>query len=183
MSACNCKEEWKPVLGFEGFYEISSRGRVRSMRRVIPHPLTGTLTRPGGMMSPCPNTSNYLFVYLSRGGKRVAGVIHRLVAGAFIGRIPDNMQVNHKDGCRQNNCKCNLEIITQDQNMKHAAHVLNSISHGEGHSKAVLNNNKVRRIREMKGCGARTCDIAREFGVAYNTITAVCERRTWARVL
>lgn len=97
----NTKEIWKPVVGYEGLYEVSNLGRVRSLN------YNGTGTK--GTLSEATNKCGYKYLVLCNNGKRKHHLVHRLVAGAFLIN-PNNLpQVNHKDEHKDNNCIDNLE--------------------------------------------------------------------------
>lgn len=98
------KETWKPVVGYEGLYEVSSEGRVRNVKT-------------GKILKPKNNRRGYLFVGLHKNGAVKNRYIHRLVAQAF---IPNNDQcktlINHKDENPRNNSVANLEWCTYKYN-------------------------------------------------------------------
>lgn len=100
-------EEWRPVVGFEGFYEVSSEGRVRSFRRGA----NGRLLRPG------ISSNDYPTVALGRGNSRT---VHSLVAAAFIGPCPEGEEVRHHDNDRRNPRATNLRYGTRAQNIADA---------------------------------------------------------------
>lgn len=103
-------EEWKPVVGYEGLYEVSSLGRVRSLDRFYYR------LHKGKVLSPTKDRYGYLTVTLNCNGKSKTIKIHRLVAQAFI-ENPDNLpQVNHKDENPSNNNVDNLEWCTAKYN-------------------------------------------------------------------
>lgn len=110
-------EEWRPVVGFEGIYEVSSHGRVRSLPRVGPG---GNVLR--GKILEQSIAKGYRFVGLrNNSGAFKAPRIHALVARAFIGERPRGKVVNHIDFNRANNHHKNLEYITHKQNIQHSA--------------------------------------------------------------
>ena len=109
-------EIWKPVACYEGLYEVSNLGRVKSL---------GRIDRFYRRWKSCilkPHTvgKNYLAVSLSNGGKVRSIRIHRLVAEAFIPNPSNKPQVNHKDGNKANNAASNLEWSTNSENQLHA---------------------------------------------------------------
>lgn len=118
-------EEWRSVKDYEGKYEVSDKGNVRSVDREILQPNSKN-GKPkvrkikGKMLCPTDNGSGYLIVGLGKksGGKN--HYVHRLVAEAFIGDIPEGMAINHKDYNRQNNSVENLEICTVRENIMHS---------------------------------------------------------------
>ena len=94
-------EEWKWVKGFEGMYQISNMGRLKSFHR----------DKDGYILSNTNKDGWYLTSNLFDKNKRKTKRIHVLVAEAFIGEIPRGYHVHHKDGNKQNNIVSNLEII------------------------------------------------------------------------
>lgn len=115
---CEDMEEiWKDIEGYEGIYQVSNFGRVKSLGRVI-DTKNGRTTVKGVIMSPCGKP--YLFVYLNKNHKSKYHAVHRLVAQAFIPNLENKPQVNHIDGNKTNNAVSNLEWVTQSENMLHA---------------------------------------------------------------
>src|SRR3979490_3256655 len=103
------KEIWKDIKGYEGLYQVSNLGGVKSIS-------TG-LGRSSGPRVPWPSKTNYLYVSLSNGGKKNF-LLHRLVAIAFIPN-PDNKPcINHKNGIKSDCKTINLEWCTHSENMK-----------------------------------------------------------------
>lgn len=101
------KEEWRPVIGFEGLYEISSFGRVRS----LPH-IDSCGRLQGGIILSVKNSKGwYLTSRLTNGCIRESRRIHRMVYEAFRGEIPKGFQIHHIDGNRQNNRVDNLSLV------------------------------------------------------------------------
>lgn len=97
------KEVWKDVSGYEGLYQVSNMGRVRSF------PRNGSRTNQEIILRQHKNRKGYSVVCLSKLGMQKLCKVHRLVAMAFIPNIANLPQVNHKDENKQNNCVDNLE--------------------------------------------------------------------------
>lgn len=95
------KEIWKPVLGFEGKYEVSNFGNVKSLTR-------NKLLKP-------MSTRGYLQVFLGKNTNRK--YVHRAVWEAFNGPIPEGLQINHLDENKLNNSLNNLSLVTPRENM------------------------------------------------------------------
>ena len=93
-------EIWKDIKGYEGLYEVSNLGRVKSKRKIL-KPING----------------EYLKVGLSKNGIQKTLYVHRLVAETFLGK--SNLQVNHKDEDKHNNNIENLEFVTHKENMNY----------------------------------------------------------------
>lgn len=106
-------EIWKDIPGYEGLYQISNYGNVRSMNYN---------KKVGNIKELKPNTTRdgYLEVHISKDSKRRYFLIHRLVAQAFIDNPDNKPQVNHIDGDKSNNNVSNLEWVTNGENQRHA---------------------------------------------------------------
>lgn len=104
-------EQWKAVAGYEGIYEVSDLGSIRSLDRKnsLGRSIKGRALKPAGV--------RYLKVVLYVEGKRRTVTVHRLVAEAFIG-IPQGMHVDHIDGDKHNNRLSNLQVLSQLENQQ-----------------------------------------------------------------
>lgn len=169
------QEVWKNVLGFEGRYQISNKGRLKSFVRKAPL-----------IMSPGTGTHGYMYALLRKGdGKKHVRLIHRLVVESFIGPIPKKMDVNHKDGQRKFNHIENLEMMSRSENQLHAFRVLHRLikpPRGEEHGHAVLNEKKVIKIRELKKNGASYGEICKQFKCSKGAIAHIVKRRSWTHI-
>ena len=118
------KEEWRDVIGYEGYYEVSNMGRVRSRSREVVN-AKGKPCPPffmeGRVLAQAVNQDGYLKVGLSVRGKLSTHSVHTLVAKAFLGIRPEGLQVNHKDEDRTNNCVSNLEWVTCKENCNYGS--------------------------------------------------------------
>lgn len=122
-------EAWKPITGFDGLYEVSSKGRVRS------------LTRYKKIIKPLVTNTGYYQYQLWNGGICKTGLAHRLVAKAFIPN-PDNKPiVNHKDENKLNNSVENLEWVTHVENCRYGTAIKRRTQHFD-YSKRKINNAK-----------------------------------------
>ena len=108
-------EEWRPVVGYEGLYEVSNIGRVRSLDRYVKGKGKSYFLHKGRVLSPGIKTEGYLIVRL----QRRMFYVHRLVTEAFLPN-PDNLpEVNHKDEDKTNNRVENLEWCDHKYNMNY----------------------------------------------------------------
>lgn len=104
-------ERWKAIVGYEGLYDISDKGRVKS--------LGNNKSRKEKILNPAKNHKGYLFVVLYKDGHGKTIKVHRLVAEAFIPN-PNNLEtINHKDEVKTNNAVSNLEWMSIKDNINY----------------------------------------------------------------
>lgn len=120
-------EKWRDILGYEGYYQISNYGRVRSLDRyVIANKNGGKKLLKGRFMKLTKvkgrenDTSKYYVVNLRKCGENKVCLVHRLVAEAFLENPFNLPEVNHKDGNKEHNFVNNLEWCTYSENNQHA---------------------------------------------------------------
>lgn len=115
-------EIWKPVRGYEGLYEVSNFGRVKSLKRVVnSHPVNCKRTLPEKIRTGRLNKKlGYMMISLSVGNVNKQNYIHRLVAEAFVPNPNNYPMVNHKDEDKANNSVDNLEWCTAKYNMAYS---------------------------------------------------------------
>ncbi|MDD6530572.1 MAG: NUMOD4 domain-containing protein [Prevotella copri] len=111
---------WKPVPGYEEYYECSDNGNIRSLDRYVIQSNGMKRLHKGRELKATLNKNGYLLVPFSVGKKRVQKYVHRLVAETYLGNIKETYTVNHIDGDKRNNQVSNLEIISVGENNKHA---------------------------------------------------------------
>lgn len=115
-------ETWKPIPGYEGAYEVSDLGNVRSLDRITDR---GRKWR-GRAMTPTAMRNGYMLVTLWRDGAQRTRLVHRLVLTAFVGAPEDGTEALHADGNRANNALANLAWGTHAENqrdqLRHGTH-------------------------------------------------------------
>jgi len=164
-------ETWKPVVGYEGLYEVSSMGRVKSLGRVDRFNKKWNCR----IMKPTYVGKHYQMVRLCKKGKTKNQKVHRLVAEAFIPNPDKKPQVNHIDGNKDNNCADNLEWCTNSENQLHAR---------ENGLNSMAKNNATYSIPvdmyTRDGVFVKTfpsmCEAARNTGVKDSNISACCQK-------
>ena len=108
-------EKWLPVIGYDGYYEVSNFGNVRSVR----YDHNGQLIY-SRLLKPAVKQRGYLGVVLCKQGYTSNHLVHRLVAIAFLPNPNDLPEVNHKDGNKLNATVDNLEWCSSSENLHHA---------------------------------------------------------------
>lgn len=174
----NMKPEiWKPVVGWEGLYEVSSLGRIKRIA-----PAHGT--KPGRILKPTLLKVGYNHCGLTRGpGNRIMCRLSRIVATAFHGIPPDGAQCNHKNGKKADDRAENLEWVTPSENVRHRFDVLGIRNpRGEEHHHTTLNENTVRAIRRRAAAGEKHRIIAADYHISRPAVTAIVARRNWSHV-
>ena len=109
-------EEWRDVKGYEGLYQVSSMGRVKSLERKLPHWRGGERTVKERILKPVMDKGGYLRVGLCDGEKRKTFKVHRLVCEAYHENPDNKPQVNHINEIKTDNRACNLEWATAREN-------------------------------------------------------------------
>lgn len=121
-------EIWKAIEGYEGFYEVSNKGTVRSLprNRIVKNRYGGQSARTdkGKEIVATDNGNGYLLVSLRKNGARENHYVHRLVASAFCENSGNKETVNHKDHDRKNNNAENLEWVTQKENVRYSSEIM-----------------------------------------------------------
>lgn len=130
------EEIWKDIPGYEGFYQVSSLGRVKGLDTYLINKYGKRYFKRGRILKltrwtykrSCPKHPGFtVMLYKDRRAKRFT--VHRLVALAFIPNPENKPQINHKDGDRTNNSVDNLEWVTQSENILHSVYVLGNPTH------------------------------------------------------
>lgn len=114
------EEIWKDIAGYEGLYQISNKGRVKSLNRLVKDTTKDRVQKiRGRILKYCDNGKGYKMVYLNKNRERKNYYVHRLVAETFIPNPKQLPEVNHKDLNKANNKISNLEWITELDNKRH----------------------------------------------------------------
>jgi hypothetical protein len=182
-------EEWRPVVGYENRYSVSSNGVVR--RKGALHALKTYVHKNG-----------YVYVTLCQQGTPATITIHKIVAAAFIGKRPEGQNVNHVNGRKIDNRADNLEYVTQVENIRHAhAHGLippaatgqhyhslrtkpARLLRGENNRSSKLKDEQVREIRKIYAATPLPfVHLARSYGVTANVVRDIVRGKAWTHLV
>lgn len=135
------QEIWKDVIGYEGLYQVSNQGRVRSLDRNIKVKIkhNNKALKKGKILKIQKGKSGYIIVALCKDGKVKHYRVHRLVAAAFIDNPENKPYVNHINGDKTDNRVENLEFCTQSENVLHSYKI----------KLRIINEEQKERIREI----------------------------------
>lgn len=169
------QEEWKDIYGWEGFYQISNWGRLKSLKRPF--------VVKNKILKACVDMDGYLFAGLFKGGKRLAcPKIHRLVLEAFVGKRPTGLEGRHIDGSKTNNRLDNLEWSTHEIN-ELDKHRHGTIMCGSKNGYSKLTEESVVEIRRLWKTGNFTqWALAHKFSVHQYCIWSVVHRKSWKHI-
>ena len=112
-------ERWADIPGWEGLYQASDMGRIKSLARTVPRPVKGDLVLKERILRHATNKRGYRNVSLSRDCKGHSFAVHVLVARAFLGEA-NGREVNHISADKSDNTLANLEYVTHSENIAHA---------------------------------------------------------------
>lgn len=172
-------EQWKDIPGYEGEYQASSHGRIKSLDRHIVD-INGRLRKYKGQeRKPQKHSAGYLSVNLRKSDQHL---LHRLIALAFHPQPEGKDFVNHKDGNKKNNSADNLEWATRQENETHAYSTGLKNSTGSNNQMAKLNETDIIQIRDLVAAGSDRNVVADRFGIHKGSVDRIVGRRTWAHV-
>jgi len=179
-------ETWIPIVGYEGLYEVSNKGRVRSLDTVQTRSNGKCICRfkiKGRIPKPFRTGKNdgYDTVQLSGRENRK---VHRLVAEAFLDNPLGLPEVNHIDGNKRNNAVENLEWVTGQENVEHAVR-MGLMKSGDDVPIRKLSSRDVAEIRAaykpgIRGSGVKS--LAKRYGVSSTTMRNILSGRKWGHV-
>lgn len=165
-------ENWTDIKNYEGLYQVSDKGRIKSLSRVVPHKKKGTQTILEKVLTP-GISKGYYYVILCKNGDKAFHQVHILVATYFVPNPYSKPVVNHKDANKLNCEALNLEWTTELEN-KHHAREMGLLAK----KLTVANVKEIRRLRKFY----TEKSLSQMFNVDQRTITDVINYRTWAHV-
>ena len=162
------EEEWKDVVGYEGLYEVSNMGQVKSL-------ITNRILKSG------INSAGYLHVTLCSKGKHTTTQLHRLVLKHFSSTPKNNQQCMHKDNNKQNNQIYNLKWGTQSENTQDAYDTGRiKLRYGCAHHRSKFSRTQIIKIRKLFNTGEYTRrKLAVCFNVSHTTINRIISKERY----
>lgn len=164
------EEKWKDIPDYEGLYQASNHGRIKSLGRFKPNQWGITkYFKPEKILSYQLTKDGYPTLKLSKNGKTIRHRIHRLIAITFLSNPENKEQVNHKNAIKTDNRVENLEWNTQKENQLHAC--------VNGLKPVKLCKEEVISIREDK---RKHIEIAESYGISFQTVSEIKNNKIWA---
>lgn len=173
-------EIWMDIKGYEGRYQVSNLGRVKSIARIV--------VRTDGAHTPIKETvrsqheNHKGYFKLNLRGTLGDAFVHRLVAMAFIPNPENKEFVNHINGDKKDNRVENLEWVSAKENSEHAVSTGLMKHKGAGNPMSKLTEEKVIKIKRLFFMGSKTKDLAALFNVSFGAIHLIVNNKRWRHV-
>ena len=173
-------EIWKDVVGYEGIYQCSNIGRIKSLDHKVYHSNYKYRIQKGRIISVSKSKKGYLQVSLSKNGKRFHTGVHRIMAISFIDNPENKPQVNHIDGNKENNLLSNLEWVTNSENQIHAINGgLCSHNRGENHHMSIFSNGQIKVMRLLFKLGVNNRKVAELYNCSDAVVSNIKLNKTY----
>lgn len=183
-------EVWKDIIGYEGLYQVSNFGNVKSLDRIVNKSNGVSYLRKGKICTQSKSNLGYMTVGFTVNNKKVNKYVHRLVAEAFITNMNNYPQVNHIDCNKTNNRMYNLEWCTNSQNHIHASknglnklHLHRVAYSGEENGRSLLTKEQVLEIKQKyipyKYSAKK---LSKEYNVSESCITHILNNTSWKEI-
>jgi hypothetical protein len=170
-------ENWKPVVGYEAFYEVSDLGRVRALFNS-----RNNRYKAGRILKTQSPAAKYLQINICPPGEKPRHIsLAAMILEAFVGPRPEGHISRHLDDAKRNNVLGNLSWGTYGQNEEDKARNGHALIGTRNHA-AKLSDQKVRTMRLCSEIGTPVKTLMRLYGVSENTIRRVLKRESWAHV-
>lgn len=175
------QEEWRPVVGWEGFYAVSNLGNVLSLDRVVIKRNGHRRRVQGRMLKVHLGSNGYLSVCLKRPDKQSVVCVHRLVLEAFVGPCPAGLEACHGKSGKYDNSLANLRWDTKRSNEQDKI-ADGAVLKGVAHPRATLTDDDVRSIRRARENGFQFNEIAAMFGITATHAHRIYHRVCWGHL-
>ena len=161
------KEYFKNIKGFEGIYQVSNLGNIKSFKKEIPV-----------LLKLNKNSNGYIQAQLYLNGKRSVPQVHRLVAEAFIPNPENKPEVNHIDTIKTNNEFSNLEWVTRQENQIHISNITKIKRMKPASIEQLETTDKVYKLREQDGNDNDLCAL---IGISKVTLYTRLKKSNWKK--
>ena len=162
-------EEWRVSNRFPS-YEVSSFGEIRRIK-----------TKK--ILKKMKDTNGRFRLTLYENREKFPMYIHYEVADVFLGKRPENMVINHKDGNKLNNGYLNLEYVTHSQNQLHAIAIQLKIPRqGEQHASSKITNAQASSIKKLLDSGMGPAKISKDYGISIHIVYDIARDKTWNHI-
>ena len=178
------KEEWKDVIGFEGFFKVSNLGRVKGIDRIVYYG-GHFAVRKEHLRVLGLSQKGYQQVNLTRNGWGKTKRVHRLVCECFIPNPNNYPMINHINGIKTDNRVENLEWCNNGMNQLHAYQtgLKKCLQIGEKSVKSKLKEKDILEIRRLHATGNYSLvEIGRMFNIYFSTVHKIAKRQCWKHI-
>ena len=177
-------EIWKDIKGYEGLYQISNYGRVKSLIRHIINKNGRNITKKEKIMKLTYDRDGYLLVGLNKDKKQTQFRVHRLVLINFVNNVENKPETNHLNSIRDDNRLINLQWCTRSENSRHSYRQGNNKgAFGEKSGSCILTENEVHVIRGLlENTALKHREIAEIFNISCTTVCDVKSRKSWKHI-
>ena len=173
--------QWKDIFGYEGLYRCNGIS-VMVMPRERKSKSGSFYTRKEKIMKFSHDKDGYLIFGMTKEGVMGNHKAHRVIWEYYNGKIKEGLQINHKNGIKDDNRIENLELVTAKQNVHHKNHTLNKMIYGESVHNSILKKEDIISMRKMFLDKKPTKEIANYFGVSYGCVQSIKYGYSWKHV-
>jgi hypothetical protein len=177
-------ECWMPISGYEGFYEISNLGRIKSLKRDVPTKDNRVKHLKERLLQPQRDKKGYLHIVLNKGAIKTIRNVHRIVCETYHpDKYFEGAWVNHINGKKDDNRISNLEFVTASENIKHGFRVLGRKINSDYIKKSVLqydlNGNMINKFQSITDAAIKTNSHQRGISACINNKRKTANKYIW----
>jgi len=180
-------EQWKDIEGYEGYYQVSDLGNVKSLERITKGKVGTRLGRRlirERILKPGTSEKGYLYINLCKESKLKGSKVHRLVATAFHPNPDDKPEVDHKNENKTDNRSSNLRWVTHSENIEYAVASGAHNFKGERHHKSILTEEQaIEVIKLLQTSSISGAQIGINYGLHGSSISQINIGYTWKHLL